>query len=71
MQADNEEILVEDINFCMPIRLQTNKGIFMLFYDGMRHQLFSQPDLPSELQEKMLEFLKPKPIDIDSSLENL
>lgn len=61
---DSEKILIEDIHFCMPVRLQTNKGVFMLFYDGMRHELFSTPELPSELREKMLSFLKPQEIKI-------
>lgn len=62
---DNEKIIIEDIHFCMPVRLQTNKGVFMLFYDGMRNELFSTPELPSDLREKMLNFLKPQEIKIE------
>lgn len=68
---DDQNIIIEDIHFCMPVRLQTNKGVFMLYYDGMRHELFSSPELPADLKEKMLKFLKPQEIKIEEIEEIL
>lgn len=57
-QSEDLEIL--EINFCLPVRVRTNKNTYIIYYDGIKNQIYTQIDVPEDLVKKLQILLKPQ-----------
>ena len=57
---ESEKLQIEEINFCLPVRVRTNKNTYIIYYDGIKNEIYTQVDVPKDLVDQLQILLKPK-----------